>query len=341
MFYNRILRVWVVDPLDYFLISALIGSLLASRLQNYLSEKAAMERLKKSIVDKSITSKPPILESNKSKITRIYRFALDNRGGTLEDFKDDLEFSNEVMKLSQDIQKMVERLAAFLKEREMKGMLKIFFRHGRLILELILFRCNINMSYVVLTEGLSTQVIVFTATAGGALGFTLSWFSVGAALVAPPLLISTLLLRSVTQQILNLKEYSKLKKMVTKMLNEDDLKETLQGIFLEGEGPVSGPSRVQMGSPDFGNNPTLKHDFSVGSSEEFDEFIKESLKEEFGLVENPTETKLKEIIQRKVPRKPKGKTVYFRDFIKEIPNAEIIIDTEYAEDQKLKGLSSN
>ena len=35
-------------------------------------------------------------------------------------------------------------------------------------------------------------------------------------------------------------------------------------------------------------------------------------------IENPTETQLKEIIHRKVKRKPKGKTVFFRDFIDEI-----------------------
>jgi hypothetical protein len=73
MFYNRILRVWVLDLLDYFLISALIGSLLASSLKRYLSEKAAMERLKKSMINKSglVASKTPILGSKKSKIKRI------------------------------------------------------------------------------------------------------------------------------------------------------------------------------------------------------------------------------------------------------------------------------
>ena len=49
MFYNRILRVWVFDPLDYFLFSAILGSIVASRLKEYLSEKKAMERLKSSI----------------------------------------------------------------------------------------------------------------------------------------------------------------------------------------------------------------------------------------------------------------------------------------------------
>lgn len=348
MYYNRILRVWVIDPLDYFLICAFIGSLLASHLKKYLSEKAAMERLKKSIINKSrlVAPKTPILKSkdSKIKIKRIYKFALENRGGEFEKFKDNLEFSNEGMKMAEEIKKMVELLGIFLKRRELKGVLKIFFRHGRLILELILYKCNINMSFEVFTEGVSTQVIVFTATAGGAIGFTLSWFSAGAALVAPPLLISTLLLRSFTQQILNQREYLKFKKMVNKMLNDDELKERIRAIFLEGEGPASSSSRIEMGPSDLDKHPILKHDFSEKSSEdvkEFKEFIKEKVKKEFGLVENPTEVELEEILQRKVKRKPKGKTVYFRDFINEIPDYDVdisdsdisnIIDAEILEE---------
>ena len=117
MYYNRIYRVWMLDPLDYFLISALIGSLVASNLKKYLSEKAAMERLKKSIINKSrlLVPKTPILESKESKIKRIYRAALDKRGGQLEEFEVDHAFSNELFQIAQKIEQMVMRLAAFLK----------------------------------------------------------------------------------------------------------------------------------------------------------------------------------------------------------------------------------
>jgi len=256
----------------------------------------------------------------------------------LEKFKANSEFSNEALKMAQQIQQMVERLAAFLKRKELKGILKIFFRHGRLILEFILHNCNINMSYAVLTEELNTQVIIITATIGGAAGFTLSWFSAGVTLIAPPLLISTLLLRSLTQQILNQREYLKFKKMFNKILDSGDLKETLSAFFLESEGPVSSSNRIEMRPPDLDKNPTLKYDFNRKSSEELDEWIKKRVKEEFGLVENPTETQLEEIIQKKVPRKPKGKTIYFRDFIKEIPDSNEsisdldIIDAEIIEE---------
>lgn len=104
MYYNRIFHIWVIDQLDYFLIIAFIGSLVASCLKMYLSEKAAAERLKKSIINKSElkASKTPILEFKKSK--RIYKFALKPRGGQLETFKANHEFLNEVMKMAQQIQ---------------------------------------------------------------------------------------------------------------------------------------------------------------------------------------------------------------------------------------------
>lgn len=334
MYYNRILRVWVLDALDYFLISALIGSLVASHLKKYLSEKAAMERLKNSIIKKSdlVVSKTPILNSKEAKIKRIYRFALENRGGQLEEFQAAHEFSNEIFKLAQAIELLVVRLAAFLKQRELKGILKTFFKSGRLVLELILYKCNINISYSYLTEGLSTQVIVFTAAAGGAAGFTISWFSVGASLVTPPLLGSVLLLRSVMQQLLNQREYSNFKKMVNKMLDDDDLKETIRAFFTEGEGPTLSSGRLKMGPPDFDENPALKYDFNLKSGEDLEEFIKARMKEDLGLIENPTETQLEEIIQRKV----KGKTVYFRDFIEPYDGADLsdsdIIDAEILEE---------
>jgi hypothetical protein len=322
LFYNRILRVWVIDPLDYFLISAIIGSILASHLKNYLSEKAYMERLKKSIINKSncLPSKRniPILSTKQARTKKIYNFAL--RGGQFYPPVDELqtahEFSNEIFNLAQQIKGIVERLASFLKEKELKGIANIFFKNGKLILELILYRCRIDISYAILTEGLSSQVIVLTSTLGGAAGFTIAWFSVGAILVSPPLLISVLLLRSVTQQILNQRDYLNFKKIVNKMLDEDELKETLQALFIDGEGqtPVSGGLKIKP----VDHNESFEIDFNSEPDENLEEFIKARMKEELGLIENPTESELKEIIDRKVKRKPKGKTILFGEFIDEI-----------------------
>jgi hypothetical protein len=345
MYYNRILRVWVVDPLDYFLLSAIIGSLAASYLKDYLTETKAMERLKNSIIKKSkLVSKSdrPILNSMNSKetkIQKIYKFALEThgletRGGQFEEFQADHEFSNEVFKLAQKIKEFVERLARFLKERQLKGLLRIFFKNGRLLLELILYKCRIDITYALLPQGLSTQVIVITATAGGAAGFTLSWFSAGATLVAPPVLISTLLIRSVVQQILNQRDYLKFKKLINKMLEDDELKQTIRAFFIQEEVPRTTPIEMKPFDSDKNSVP----EFNFKSDQTFEEFIKARMKEELGLVENPTQEQLEEIIHsRKINRKPKGKTVSFKDFIKERSDLsdsdtpENIIDAEIIE----------
>ena len=137
--------------------------------------------------------------------------------------------------MAQKIQGLVERLARFLKERELKGIARIFFKKGRLILELILYKCQIDITYSVLTQGFSTQVIVLTCVIGGAAGFTLSWFSAGASLVAPPALVSIFLLRSILQQIVNQRDYLKFQKLVKQMLEDKELKQTIRTWFFDGE----------------------------------------------------------------------------------------------------------
>lgn len=120
MYYTKILCIWVVDLSDYFIISTIIGSLVATRLKEHLSEKKAMERLKNSIIKKSKLvrqSYRPICNSKEMRIKRIYKVALGNYGGQLEDFQANYEFSNEVFNLAQKIKGLVERLAALLKER--------------------------------------------------------------------------------------------------------------------------------------------------------------------------------------------------------------------------------
>jgi hypothetical protein len=313
MFYNRILRVWVIDQLDYFLLSLLAGSLAASHLKKYLSEKVAMERLKNSIIEKSeVRLKLPILSSKKSKIKQL-KLALRNRGGELE------EFSNEIFDLAQTIKGVVERLAAFLKKKELKGIAKIFFKNGRLVLELILYKCNINITYAILSQGLSVQVIVITSSIGGVAGFVLAWFSVGAILVSPSIIISALLMRSVSKQILDQRDYLQFKNMVNKMLDDDELKETVRAFFVEGQGPTPSldPGPLKMEPLGFDEKSALKYNFNLKSDEDFEEFVKVRIKEELGLIENPTEEQLQQIIQRKVNKKFKAKTVFFGDFIDE------------------------
>ena len=323
MYYNRILRVWVMDQFDYFLLSAFIGSLVASQLKAHLSEKKTMERLKNSIIKKSKIvhqSDRPIFNSTETRIKKISKVALGYRGGAFENFHAD----QKALKLAGIIKRLVERLAHFLKERELKGIARIFFKNSRIVLELVLCRCNINLTYALLSEGLSTQVIVITSTVGGAAGFTLSWFSAGASLVAPPVLLATLLIRSGVQQILNQIDYVKFKKLITQILENEELKRTLKVTFMDGEAPKV----PNLPIPDSDTNPLPEFNFDLQSDQTPEEFIKARMEEGLGLIENPTSEQIEQIVQRRKIR-PKAKTVYFRDFINEIPeDPGDIIDAE-------------
>jgi hypothetical protein len=87
----------MIDPLDYFLISAMLGSILASHLKKYLSEKASMERLRKFIINKSncppSKTNIPILSTKHARIKKIYNFAL--RGGEFDPPVGELQATHE------------------------------------------------------------------------------------------------------------------------------------------------------------------------------------------------------------------------------------------------------
>jgi hypothetical protein len=91
VYYNRMLKVWIVDQIDIFLISALFGSILAEILKYYLyeekamnkeekamnKEKKSMEKLKRCIIRKSETPPAPCIFSSKDKnIQQIYKCAI-------------------------------------------------------------------------------------------------------------------------------------------------------------------------------------------------------------------------------------------------------------------------
>ena len=110
------------------------------------------------------------------------------------------------------------------------------------------------------------------------------------------------------------------------MLNDDELKQTIQAFFMEGK--VLTTTGIEMKPQESEKNPLPE--FNFDSDQTFEEFIKARMKKELGLVENPTPEQIEKIIDnRKI--KNKGKTVYFKDFIKEtakdpdnIVNAEIV-----------------
>jgi hypothetical protein len=75
---------------------------------------------------------------------------------------------------------------------------------------------------MVINEGSNAEIIVISASVvGESLGLISSWFTASAILSTIIVLSSFLLLRSTPEQILNNRDYSKSKKMIDKMLDDD------------------------------------------------------------------------------------------------------------------------
>ena len=169
----------------------------------------------------------------------------------------------------------------------------------------------------------------------------------GAILVSPPLLISILGLRSIFQQTLNQAEYIHFKKRLHELLVKNkDLNEILK-TFLNHEEP-SFTNRKMKESFLIDSDPILGHDFESTSDQSFDEFIKNQIKNELGLVENPTDKELQDIIQGSLNRNPrrKGKTVFFQDFIEEMEDSVAdfseadVFDAEMIEPEMIEPIKS-
>jgi len=239
-----------------------------------------------------------------------------------------------------------------LKQKELRSVLKIFYKSGRLILKLILHQCSINLTYSVV-EGInsSRQIIVFAIIAGGGTGFAVPWFNTGSALIVPPLLFATLLVRSFTQQVLNYRDYVKFKDRIKKILEDDELKQTLRAFFVEVKDDaefdksqvnfsnLEKNSTVKRACESLGickngssgkltlNNPeslkTLGDIINIDrSSKSFKKTIKEKLKQDFGLIKNSTDAQLTDFINAKIKRKRSEKTTYFSEFIKNMSDSD-------------------
>jgi hypothetical protein len=209
-----------------------VGSFIASSLKDYLSEKKAMERLRKSIIKKSqliSETDQRLLNSREARIQKVYKFALETHGGDLLSAK--LKLSDETFRFAQKIQQVVEMIARYLKEKELQGIAKFIFKNGRLVLELLLYKCNIKLTYLP-NPGPDTQVVIFTTIIGAGTGFSMAWFSVGGALVASPTLLSIFATRSLFQQIINHKEYQRFKEFMLEYGKEHKFQDILK-VFVD------------------------------------------------------------------------------------------------------------
>jgi len=268
IYYNKFLRVWIVDYVDVFLISAFITSSFSNYLKYYRSEQQAMKRLEKAIVKKSPLLKSDPKELNKKlnkkrkinkrrikkrRIKKIINFALTQSGGQLEDLKtiEDLNnfqvhyecSNNNVVELAHIIRKTMETVVLSLKKNEQKAV--ILYKPTRFLLELLLCRCGISVNYVLSDDELDNRLIILTTTTGGISGYSSSWLSFAGSLIIGPLLtICGLLIRSLRQQSINEKDYEKFTQMFVRMLDDDKVQKSIKPFcakFLDVEHSIKNP----------------------------------------------------------------------------------------------------
>ena len=221
MYYNKITGKLVLDPIDMFLISALISSQTARYLKKYSSEeskikreKAKMDRLKADLIKKSKkTEYIPKGTSYSNKIKKICRVAFNTRGGEINDIliqgQLESDFSTDFT-IAQRIRDMILRTLIYLKTNEENaGKLRLIYLAARLGINLILVRCNIKIDYLV-EDGVPKIVQVIAVSTGGTFGFIYGWLTAGILIAAPPTILSVLMIKSLAQQYMHYKSYKEI-----------------------------------------------------------------------------------------------------------------------------------
>ena len=230
MYYNKLSRQIVFDSLDLFLIALIIASKTVSYYKEQRSEKAKIQKLKADLIKKSklIDSSQNISYSkNTKKIKRIYKFALDQRGGgEIEDIELVNQF-NRKFRISIFIQNMVQRTLGFLMTKEKNAkFLKLFFMAARLGIEYILIKCNIRIQYIGPNE-INPQFAICAVCTGGTMGFVHGWFASGRLLFVTPAAITAFILRSFYQQIIHNRQYRQLLELSYRLTQDKEFRERL------------------------------------------------------------------------------------------------------------------
>lgn len=211
-----------------------------------------MEKLKNNIIQKS-----PVIEHSQTtnssssssmnkKIQNIYRFALNTRGGQEYDFM-----------LAEQIQNFVIRTAIFLKKNEKNTKVKYLFRLARIGLQFILARCKIHYQYII-TDEISKEIAFIAICSGGAAGFVLSWFAVGAVLIAPPTLLSAFFLRSMYQQYLHNGQYREILNFSKKLIKDEEFREETISMFIEAKKRIENSNRITLKHLNCNKNTAIK-----------------------------------------------------------------------------------
>lgn len=123
--------------------------------------------------------------------------------------------------------------------------------------------------------------------------------------------------------------------MIEKQLKDLNIENRLKVVFGDYKPETAGPGKLKPMEPcdSWGSNSGLRRfpeDFNRKYSDsEFDQFIKDKLEKDLGLVKKPTEKPLEQIINKRQSR-PKSKTVYYKHFVDQMNDLDDnISDFEY------------
>lgn len=326
MYYNKILKAWVIDPFDYFLLSALVTSLLTAYWKKYQSEEYKKNRLRKSIIKKSlIINSSTTTLSQPDRVKKIGWIALEYpfvnvRGGS------------NAYDLAAQIEDVILKLVVYMKQRSVQGALKIIFRNGNIILELILKSCGIYLDYEFMwIEGqTTTQIIVFAIVSGGTAGFTISWLSAGASLITPILLLTTLMFKSVSQQFCHNIDFAKIEQEILNLMENPTVRDTIKITFQdEHDVPLNSIEMIPDEQPSelvhrVAEKLSITEDMQLSTGElEFDDDF--NIVDSLGNAERFNNNNY-------VNKNPKSKTVKYSDFINGLDEDEFI-DAEIIQKQ--------
>lgn len=191
-----------------------------------------MKRLKDSLIKQSRLIDQPQFQSRNSrssrnkKIQKIYKFALNPRGGQIEDINLAAEFSKE-FKLAQKIKQIIERTIIFIKTKENNTKLtKFIFIALRSGIEFVLIQCNINLQCII-TDELKPEIVILALSTGGTFGFIHGWFAAGFFLALTPSVLSVFLVRSLFQQYMHFRQYQRVLEISVKLSKDPEYRKAI------------------------------------------------------------------------------------------------------------------
>jgi hypothetical protein len=350
MYYDSVKRTWIIDLIDLALISFMIGSILGSSVKYYLSKKKStrVNPLKES------DTKELILDS---RINKVYKVALQNRGGQLENFQLDFEISDDILKskeqpklapdlnpdlnpelnpelnpklnpelndlilfhLAQLVRKLVESSYNFLKRQESKGRIAQYIsRNLTSIIRIGLQICQITMTHhALLLSETTTQIIIVTATSTGIIGFISAWLKMGSLIITITSVMSAFFLRGFAQRLVSLR---------LRKVNHQNVQQPITKVsFVDAE--ITKVTRVEMKSPDVNKDYLPKFDSNL---KETSEIVKPKKLKRFAKLIDSRDFKYKA---------KKAKVKYYRDLAADyiddlVEEFDDLMDSETVQDFK-------